>query len=112
MTMEDKRLSISFDSDVYSVNAVKRAVYELKASNAVMEINTGADDGSINVVISYKGGDIESVNELINDLRESILDHQIRLDIEEEFRPIRQLIVAQAFHPCDNIQEIIENYNL
>ncbi len=35
------------------------------------------------------------------------LDHQIRLDVGKDYKLIREMIVAQAFEPVDNLEEVV-----
>lgn len=42
-------------------------------------------------------------NEIINDF-------QLRTSLAERTAIIRQMIIAQAFAPCDNLLEIVESY--
>jgi His-Xaa-Ser system protein HxsD len=43
----------------------------------------------------------------INEFLNHVLDHQVRLDVSKETRVICEMIVAQAFEPCDNLDEIV-----
>ena len=97
---------IDFDSNIYSTKAVKRAAYEI-SSNTSAEIKF-KDNKMISVIISMNNQNVADVDKFIRKFRDLVSDHQIRLDVEEEYRIIRQIIVAQAFQPCDNLKEIID----
>ena len=40
----------------------------------------------------------------------NLLDHQVRLEVSQEFKIIREMIVAQAFEPCDNLKDIVDTF--
>jgi len=101
---------INFDSNIYSASAVKRAAYELSNSTNV-EIKL-IEDRTIRVVISMNNLNVTDSEKFIRDFRDLVSDHQIRLDVEEDYRVIRQIIVAQAFQPCDNLKEIIDTLKM
>lgn len=97
---------IDFDSGIYSTRAVKRAAYELSNSTSV-EIKF-KENRTISAIISLSHQDVTDSEKFIREFRDMVSDHQIRLDVEEDYRVIRQIIVAQAFQPCDNLKEIID----
>jgi His-Xaa-Ser system protein HxsD len=49
---------------------------------------------------------------LSRDFENQVLDHQIRVNLQGETKIIREMIVAQAFDPCDNLEEILEIYGM
>ena len=65
-------------------------------------------DGKIVVHISVTKENQDSMDHLEAEFKRCVLDHQIRIEISEEFKLIRDMIIAQAFAPCDNLEEIIE----
>lgn len=104
MRSENKK-SIAFDTIVYSVAAVKYAIYDL---GFIADISL-QQEGKIQVtILSPKpcSTDIE------NKIKEAVLDHQIRIDVEKEFSQIRKLILAQAFFPCENLDQLLDGIDL
>lgn len=101
-----RTFAIDFDSNIYSAKAVKRAAYDLSNSTST-EIKL-KENRTITVIISLNNLKITDSEKFIRKFRDSVYDHQIRLDVEEDYHVIRQIIVAQAFQPCDNLKEIID----
>jgi len=90
--------TIEFDLFAYSIQAIRRACHEVSDSVS-LEIN----------VIDERRAVVSVADGMIPDrFRGAVLDHQIRLDTEAQFRTVRELILAQAFAPCDNLAEIVE----
>ena len=95
-------LSIEVDSNVYSIEAVRNAVYE-----SSMIKNSRIERKEPNSVIIYLDiSDRGKEESFMKDFFNSLLDHQIRIDLHKKFGIIREMIVAQAFEPCDNLDEI------
>lgn len=90
--------AIEFDLFAYSMEAIRRACHEVSDSVS-LEI-TGLGDHR--AVVSVADGSIP------HGFRAAVLDHQVRIDTEAQFRTVRELILAQAFAPCDNLAEIVE----
>ncbi len=97
------KLSIDFDSEIFSIKAVESTIYDLDSS-ADISI-TGYNKRMIRVVILSFDDNKFSIE---MEMRKAVLDHQIRIDIEKESGPLRKLILAQAFFPCENIEQLID----
>jgi len=94
-----------FDSIVYSVAAVKYAIYDLGFTADI----SLQQEGKIQVtVLSPKPYHVDTINKI----KEAVFDHQIRIDVEKEFGQIRKLILAQAFFPCENLDQILNGIDL
>lgn len=98
--------TLRFDPAVYSVKAVKYAAFDC-SSKASVDVESNMD-GKIVVHISATREDQCDLDLLETEFKRCVLDHQTRIEIGEEFRLIRDMIIAQAFAPCDNLEEIIE----
>lgn len=94
------------DSKIYSLQAVKRASYDFTDRCYI----TISQDDSEKIALSVITKE-NAPNYIIQELMNSLLDHQIRADLEQEFGGLRTIIVAQAFAPCENIEEIIRISN-
>lgn len=103
---DSMRIVIDFDVAVYSPKAIKRAAYEF-SNQANIEIKSNGSK-VISAIISVPNLHVIDNEKFIREFKESVFDHQIRLDVEEDYRTIRQMIVAQAFQPCDNLDEFID----
>ena len=98
--------TISLPAEVYSVKAVQRAAYDL--GDVVQASIESCKNGPIEVSFKVTSGDDCQNDEFISRFKQSALDHQVRIDTETEFKTIRQILVAQAFFPCSNLEELIE----
>jgi His-Xaa-Ser system protein HxsD len=97
---------LKFDPAVYSFKAVKCAAFDC-GSKASVDVESDID-GKIVVHISATKQHNRELAHLETEFRRCVLDHQIRIEIGEEFKLIRDMIIAQAFAPCDNLEEIID----
>ena len=100
-------ITVRFDKGCFSGEAVKRACMEL---GDLYDFNIYTEPNEIVVALNKSKDGVRE--EDITKLRSSLLSHQIRVDTEDRFKTIRELIVAQAFAPCDNLHEIIEKMNI
>lgn len=99
-------VSMELDPSVYSLKAVKKAAFDL-SQKASFQIETLPSD-RISVVLTAKQQNPGSAESLKTDFTDLVLDHQVRIDVSDEFKLIREMIVAQAFEPCDNLQEVVD----
>ena len=96
-------IKFEFDIEIYSKQAVKNACYDY-SGNCFFSI----EQTDSRIVVKLKAqkellpGQID-LNKFVN----HVLDHQVRIDTEKEFKTIREMIVAQAFQPCENINEVV-----
>jgi His-Xaa-Ser system protein HxsD len=97
--------TIKFDPAVYSLQAIKNAAYDF-TSKAFIEIET-AHNGFITANIRAKSE--QASDSIADEFKNQVLDHQIRIDTNKEYKTIREMIVAQAFEPCDNLIDIIRS---
>jgi His-Xaa-Ser system protein HxsD len=95
-------MTFYLDSEVYSLQAIKRASYDF-TDRCFITIGS-AGSKQIALTVTMRG---TATNDTVQELMNSILDHQIRSDLEQEFGDLRTIIVAQAFSPCSNLEEII-----
>lgn len=85
---------------IYSTESVKRALFDFSGSaSATIEIQ--GDFAKIS--FSSIGAQIDP-----NVFQQTVADHQILIETEQKYSTIRQIIIAQAFFPCENIEEIVE----
>ena len=88
---------LCFDSSVYSLDAIKRSVYDFS------EIYV--------LTVTKKSGDIcvEGENKSVDEekFKCAVLDHQLRIDTEKKYEIIRALLVAQAIDPQENLDQIL-----
>ena len=97
---------IKFDLAIFSLQAIKRAIHDANISqHATIAVS---DDEKATIKISLDNVNEDSL-ELERKLNKMAFDNQIRIDTEKEFKNIRNIIVAQAFFPCENLSEILKD---
>lgn len=109
MNQDSSEIIVVVDLNIYSIEAVKRVAFELN-NKAQISIEKSTSN-QMNICLSPNAGFSGDRDELIRLFNQMIQDHQIRIDIEKEYKVIRQIIVAQAFQPCDNIKEVLDLLN-
>jgi His-Xaa-Ser system protein HxsD len=107
---EKNPLVLDFDAEVYSLAAIKYAAYDF-GDRAGFQIEL-IPSGKIRVLMTPKSDSSQPLHCLVAQFRNHSLDHQIRVDINHECRAIREMIMAQAFSPCDNLREVIDALRL
>jgi His-Xaa-Ser system protein HxsD len=100
--VNSEAMTFYLDSKIYSLQAIKRASYDF-TDRCFITLGFSEPDKIALTVAMRETATTDTTQELMN----SILDHQIRSDLEQEFGDLRTIIVAQAFSPCSNIEEII-----
>ena len=95
-------MSLIFDPVVYSLKAVKYAAFDC-SSKASVQVESDVD-GKIAVHIALKEGAQDRMDSLEKEFEDCVLEHQVRIEIGREYKLIRDMIIAQAFAPCDNLE--------
>lgn len=89
-------LNIELNLHIYSLDAIKRALYFVDPCAII-------DNLTDNKVLITVKKDIKE-----DDLRQQLLDAQLQIDMEKEFKSIRNMLVAQALEPYQNIDDLLE----
>jgi len=92
------RCSITVSTSIYSLEAIHAAIYKYTDSYHVL-ITPNTDD-SVTVIFEAKDK-AKDINEELKDFANSLIDHQVRLQLDKTNGKIRDLIVAHAFSPLD-----------
>lgn len=85
--------TLSFDRSTVSLDAVQRAVYRLSDR---LSCDITASDGEIEVTIHPSDPDAD-IEKLLGDLRNEVLDQELRERIRAETSDVRNLVLALAF---------------
>jgi His-Xaa-Ser system protein HxsD len=101
-----EELILELDSSVYCLDAVRSATYDF-GGKASIKIAQLAPE-KIRIKFIPHQSLTSSVETLVSEFYDLLLDHQVRITINKDFKTIREIIVAQAFQPCENLQEIID----
>lgn len=91
--------NISLSKNLYSVEALRAATYEISYRYNILLIEEPVDQ--IKVILECKSSDVEEEEQIqdIKDLLTAIIDHQLRQDLVKKFGFIRDKIVEKAFEP-------------
>ena len=92
------RGNITINTNIYSLDAIHAATYQFTSSYHVL-ITPNADN-SVTVIFEAKDK-ARDVSEDLKDFANSLIDHQIRLQLDKANGKIRDLIVKHAFSPLD-----------
>ena len=96
---------IDFDQHIYTLKAIKRAGSDF--SNRA-DISIESISQNVIRVIFHSNKDKSLKHSTIEaEFRQLVSDHQVNLEVEEDFKAIRQIIIAQAFFPCDNLDKVV-----
>ncbi|QYJ81723.1 His-Xaa-Ser system protein HxsD [Shewanella aegiceratis] len=98
-------VAVSFDGEIFSQEAILKACYEL-ASLAVFEVTRK----NKNILVSVKKQKecLESIEEILNHLRTSVIDYQLREKISYKTQKIREVLIEAAL---SNSHKALENEN-
>jgi His-Xaa-Ser system protein HxsD len=99
-------VQLYLDSTLFSIKAIRRTIYEMKTTACIYMESTKND--CIEVSINIQSEDVNT-QMIENQFKQLVQDHQLRIELEEEYHQIRQILLAQAFFPCSNLDDIIKN---
>lgn len=88
----EQALVVDFAASVHSIDAIKRAAYVFMARATVI-IEPAETD--IRCILEPTSGEDHGV--LIRDFRREVLDQDLRVRIEAETEPLRNVILGLAF---------------
>jgi His-Xaa-Ser system protein HxsD len=94
------------DTAIYSLPAIMNAAYDFteKATIDVAELS----DHRVRVSLAPKLQGSPLTPTFVDEFRNLIVDHQVRVTVSQDCKVIRDIIVAQAFQPCENVEEVID----
>ena len=105
--MRSKKLDgdniIDFDAGIYSEQAVKSAIYDLDIIAHISKNDNNTKIIQVKILASN-----DTISTLRQKIFKTVLDHQIRIDVEKESGTLKKLILAQAFFPCDNLDQLLD----
>lgn len=96
---EQGRLVLEVDSAIYSKRAIMEAAFRF-TDKCFISIE-GQSDTTWNVCIKSKDKDLpkEAIMDISSEFHNELLDRQLRIELEESFKEIREMILRQAFWP-------------
>lgn len=88
-------MTVTFDTQIFSVETVKKAAYKYLDR---FTVDFRVDGSILTCFLSFSEGTSEAEkNAAVRDLRCEVLDQDLRERIKAETAPIRNLILAHAF---------------
>jgi len=99
--LSDGALSILIDTRIYSIEVLFRTCYVF-TDRCYLFLEPWSDREIIKVRFSKKNDDC-ALAEIASEFCNELVNQHVRLNIANETRPIRELIVAQAFAEADLI---------
>lgn len=95
--------NITLDISIYDIEAIHAASYAfIDRYHIIIE----PESDKLVMVLFEAKDKTRSITEDIKDFATSLIDHQLRLQLEKTNGKIRDLIVAHAFSPLDLKKEI------
>lgn len=95
----DSSLGLSVNTDVYPLEVLFRVCYAF-TDRCYLFLESGDLESTINVRFSRKRNELD-LAALANEFSNELINQRVRFDLANETRPIRELIVAQAFAEAD-----------
>ena len=90
-----KTISVNFDSQVFSLKAVKKAAYKYIDS---FSADISVKDDEVRCVLNFTSPrSDESCARLVDDFKKEVLDQDLREKLKAETELVRNLILAHAF---------------
>ena len=97
------RVNITVNTAIYSLDAIHAATYQFTGRYHIL-ITPNVDD-LVTVIFEAKDKAKDVINDL-KDFADSLIDHQVRVQLDKTNGKIRDLIVKHAFSPLDLDKEI------
>jgi His-Xaa-Ser system protein HxsD len=93
-------LKLSFENSLFGHEVIKRAMYRF-ADRCSCDIATGEK----HTVVTVHANELENSKQLEADIRNEVLDQDLRSSIARETQHVRNLILANAFSKTNLISE-------
>ena len=97
--ISETEVRLQFSLEIYAQAAIEQAAYWF-TERCFVYLASGSGPGQLEARLVAKS-DQENLQQLAGEFGNRVLDEQLRRRIAEETRPIRELIVAQAFAEAD-----------
>lgn len=99
--VKEDSIQIHLHNSIFQAEAVKNAAFCF--SNLCYIFIKPYDMHETLVRFELKSGVSDSLETIVKEFCNSVLDHQVRLDLEKMNHKIRNLIVEQAFRPVEKL---------
>jgi His-Xaa-Ser system protein HxsD len=106
-TIEDGKILVSLSNAIYEKEAIMVAAYKMTDSCTILIEPIG--NNGISVLFEPKEKQSqESLEKIVRDFCNEVLDQQVRLDLEKRYGKIRELIVEHAFSPIKDLKKSLD----
>lgn len=95
---------IKYPKTLYKPESILFAANELKEYGYVVLLENSED---LSIEVTIDNSSKISKEEFFIKFNKSLSDYQLKATISDKTSSIRQMIIAQAFAPCDNLNEIV-----
>ncbi|XOB65893.1 hypothetical protein ACMC5R_03860 [Deferribacteres bacterium DY0037] len=92
---------MTFAKNLYSLEAIQRTIYDLP------HMSPSLSETEDSYIIIF-GSSTHASPVDIEQFQKSLTDHQVRLDLENRFSPIRNLLVAKAVESSLDVRPFIK----
>lgn len=94
ISLGEELFALEIDLTLYHLSAMLRACYKFTGRCYLFLARTEHPDW---ITVSFLTRGTQGTENLLGDFCNELLDQQVRMGLETEMRPIREMIVAQAF---------------
>lgn len=95
--IDDNKLCLEINNIIYSKEALIASAYNF-SDKAYIYLNEISDDKTA-VYFIAKDNNYENLEKCALQLCNDLVDQQLRIDLEEKFGNLRDIIIKQAFSP-------------
>lgn len=95
LSLGDSTAVLQVDSTLYELDAILRACYKYTDRCYLFLTRDPGTEGLVNIFFMSKRQ--SDLSEVMGDFCNELVDQSLRLALSQEFGPIRELVVAQAF---------------
>lgn len=96
-------MKIDLDVHLYSRDAILNTAY-LFTSKCYVDLRSYGDK-TAEVVFTQKPNSELELDAIVKDFLNELIDQQLRVNIDQETKAIKELIIKEAFAPLDTIEE-------
>jgi His-Xaa-Ser system protein HxsD len=94
--LNQAHVAVPIDLRLFTLGAVMRAAYRL-TDRCFVWLEHSSEDGNALVAYVIGRSPTADVGAAVLELQNELVDQQLRVQLEEQFKDVRTLIVAQAF---------------
>jgi len=105
--LEDGKILVTLNKEIYEKEAIAVAAY--KMTDLCSILIKPLENNEINVCFETKEMQSEeTLEKIVKDFCNEVLDQQVRLDLEKRYGKIRELIVEHAFSPIKDLKKSLD----